>query len=79
VAYTEVDRVGRSAEVAQVYVSPGYRGGGFGTALTSTAIEAARDADETWIVADDEGRPKELYSRLGFRPVWTAIEALRPG
>lgn len=79
VAYTEVDRVGRSAEVAQVYVSPGFRGGGFGTALTSAAIEAARDADETWIVADDEGRPKELYARLGFRPVWTAIEALRPG
>ena len=79
VAFTEVDRVGRSAEVAQVYVSPDYRGGGFGTALTRAAIDAASDADETWIIADDEGRPKELYARLGFRPVWTAIEALRPG
>jgi GNAT superfamily N-acetyltransferase len=75
----DFDRVGRSAEVAQVYVSPDYRGGGFGTALTRAAIEAASDADETWIIADDEGRPKELYARLGFRPVWTAIEALRPG
>ena len=79
VGYAKVDRVGASAEVAQVYVSPDHRGDGLGTALTRAAIELADDADETWIIADDEGRPKELYARLGFRPVWTAIEALRPG
>jgi GNAT superfamily N-acetyltransferase len=79
VAFAKVDRVGRSAEVAQVYVSPKHRGGGLGTALTRAAIELAGDADETWIIADDQGRPKTLYARLGFRPVWTAIQALRPG
>jgi putative acetyltransferase len=79
VAYAQVDRVGRAAEVAQVYVSPEYRGAGLGTALTRAAIEAAADADELWIVADDAGRPKELYGRLGFRPAWTAMQALLPG
>jgi hypothetical protein len=28
-------------------------------------------------VADDEDRPKELYARLGFRPVYTAMEFTR--
>jgi GNAT superfamily N-acetyltransferase len=77
VAYALVDRIGRSAEVTQVYVRPDHRGRGLGTALTSAAIEAAGDVDELWIVADDEGRPKHLYARLGFRPVRTAVELLR--
>jgi ribosomal protein S18 acetylase RimI-like enzyme len=77
VAYTMLDHVGSSAEVTQVYVRPDHRGRGLGTALTSAAIEAAGDVDELWIVADDEGRPKHLYARLGFRPVWTAVELLR--
>ena len=48
--------------------------------MTRAAIEAAGDVDDLWIVADDEGRPKELYARLGFRPAWTSIEFLRvPG
>jgi hypothetical protein len=37
------------------------------------------EADELWIVADDAGRPKRLYGRLGFRLAWTAIQALLPG
>ncbi len=77
VAFTQLEWIGRSVEVAQVYVRPERRGRGLGTALTGAAIGAAEDADEVWIVADDEGRPKELYSRLGFRPVWTAVELLR--
>jgi GNAT superfamily N-acetyltransferase len=77
VAYTQVDRIGRSAEVAQVYVRADRRGRGLGTAVTSAAIEVAGDADDVWIVGDDEGRPKELYARLGFRPAWRTIELLR--
>jgi hypothetical protein len=38
--------------------------------MTRAAIEAAGDIRDLWIVADDDGRPKELYARLGFRPVW---------
>jgi hypothetical protein len=48
-----------------------------GTAMTRAAIEAAGDARDLWIVADDEGRPKELYARLGFRPAWVTMEFLR--
>jgi ribosomal protein S18 acetylase RimI-like enzyme len=77
VGFTQLERQARSAEVGQVYVHPEHRGRGLGTALTRAAIAAAGDVEDLWIVADDEGRPKELYSRLGFRPVWTAIEILR--
>jgi GNAT superfamily N-acetyltransferase len=71
VAYAQLDHICRSAEIAQVYVRPDRRGRGLGTALTSAAIDAAGDVDELWIVADDEGRPTELYARLGFRPAAT--------
>ena len=66
------------AELERVYVRPEYRSAGRGTAMTRAAIEAASDARDLWIVADDEGRPKKLYARLGFRPAWTTMEFLRP-
>jgi GNAT superfamily N-acetyltransferase len=78
VAYAQLDHIGRSAEIAQVYVRSDRRGRGLGTALTNAAIDAAGDVDELWIVGDDEGRPKHLYARLGFRPAWTQVEFLRP-
>jgi GNAT superfamily N-acetyltransferase len=74
IAFAQLERDGASAEITQVYVHPDQRGGGRGTAMTRAAIEAAAGADDLWIAADDEGRPKELYARLGFRPVWTAME-----
>jgi ribosomal protein S18 acetylase RimI-like enzyme len=77
VAYSQLEWIGRSAEIAQVYVRPDRRGRGLGTALTSAAIRAAGEADDLLIVADDAGRPKELYARLGFRPAWRAVELLR--
>jgi ribosomal protein S18 acetylase RimI-like enzyme len=80
VGFAQVERIGDAAEVTQVYVSPGHRGEGRGTAMTRAAIEAAGDVRDLWISADDEDRPKELYARLGFRPVWTSMEFLRvPG
>jgi ribosomal protein S18 acetylase RimI-like enzyme len=77
VAFAQLVWDGATAEIEQVYVHPEHRGRGLGTAMNAAAIEAASDARDLWIVADDEGRPKELYSRLGFRPAWTATEALR--
>jgi GNAT superfamily N-acetyltransferase len=74
IAFAQLERNGGTAEITQVYVHPDRRGGGRGTAMTRAAIEAARDADDLWIAADDEGRPKELYARLGFRPVWRSME-----
>jgi GNAT superfamily N-acetyltransferase len=77
VAYAQLDRIGDAAEVAQVFVRADRRGRGIGTAITRAAIAAAGEAEPVWIVADDTGRPKELYQRLGFRPAWTATEFLR--
>ncbi|MDX6583962.1 MAG: hypothetical protein QOI10_3146 [Solirubrobacterales bacterium] len=77
VGFAQLERAGGAAEVTQVYVRPEHRGAGRGTAITRAAIEAAGDVDDLWIAADDEGRPKQLYARLGFRPAWTSMELLR--
>jgi hypothetical protein len=45
--------------------------------MTAAAITAAAGAGDLWIVADDEARAKEIYARLGFRPVWTVTELSR--
>jgi len=74
IAFAQLERAAGSAEITQVFVHPEHRGRGVGTAMTRAAIEAARDADDLWITADDEDRPKELYARLGFVPVWTSME-----
>jgi ribosomal protein S18 acetylase RimI-like enzyme len=74
VAFAQLERDGPAAEITQVYVHPDHRGRGMGTAMTRTAIEAAGDVDDLWIVADEEGRPKQLYARLGFRGAWTSVE-----
>jgi GNAT superfamily N-acetyltransferase len=77
VGYAQLECLNGSAEIAQLYVRADRRGRGLGTALTVAAIEAAGDVDDFWIVGDDEGRPKRLYTRLGFRPAWTMVELLR--
>jgi hypothetical protein len=41
------------------------------------AAARAAGATEAFIVADDEGDPKRLYQRLGFRPVWIQHEFTR--
>jgi GNAT superfamily N-acetyltransferase len=74
IAFAQLERERDSAEITQVYVHPDHRGGGRGTAMTRAAIEAAAGARDLWIAADDEDRPKELYARLGFRPVWREME-----
>jgi hypothetical protein len=80
VGFAQVERIGRAAEVTQVYVHPEHRGGGGGPPHPPAALEVGGEMDDLWITADDEGRPKELYARLGFRPAWTSYEFTRvPG
>ena len=80
VGFAQLTEHGGSAEITQVYVLPGHRGAGLGTALMSAAVELAGDPRDLWICADDEDRPKELYGRLGFTGVRTSMTfQLRPG
>jgi GNAT superfamily N-acetyltransferase len=58
-----------AAEVDQAYVMPARRGRGIGGRLIQGAL-AALGFHTNWIVADDEDRPKRLYERIGFEPVW---------
>jgi GNAT superfamily N-acetyltransferase len=77
VAFAGLDLGDDEIEIGAVFVLPEYRGQGRGTALTQAAVVAAGDVGHLWICADDEGRPKRLYDRLGFRPVTTTMEFLR--
>ena len=77
IAFAQLERNGGGVEISEVYVHPDHRGRGLGTALTRAAIRAAGATHDLWISADDEDRPKHLYARLGFRPVWTAWEFTR--
>ncbi len=79
VGFAQLERHGSAAEITEVYVGPEHRGAGHGTALTGAAVAAAIEAGvgDLWICAEDEGRPQQLYSRLGFRPAWTTVEFLR--
>ena len=68
------------AQVEDVFVLPEARGGGVGTALVAHAIAEARanEPDLTFIVADADGRPRELYARLGFEAQTTFRSFWRP-
>jgi GNAT superfamily N-acetyltransferase len=72
VAFAQLHTHAGSTEITHVYVDPRHRGRGLGTSLTAGAIELAGAPRDLWICADAEGRPKDLYRRLGFRGVWTS-------
>jgi len=65
-----------AVEIDQLYVRPDERGRGLGAALVTTAL-AAGGSDLAWIVADDLGRPQQLYERLGFETVWRPCAFVR--
>jgi ribosomal protein S18 acetylase RimI-like enzyme len=58
-----------AVEIDGIYVTPAARGQGIGASLIAGAL-AACEAEVAWIVADDEGRARPLYDRLGFETVW---------
>ena len=70
VAIAKLRSDGLTAQVEDVYTAPEARGRGFGRAVVTHAVELARDSHEvTFITADDNDWPKELYARIGFRPL----------
>jgi len=71
VAISKLRGDGVVAQVEDVYTTPEARGRGFGRAVVTRAVELARDAghDLIFINADDNDWPKQLYGRIGFRPL----------
>jgi GNAT superfamily N-acetyltransferase len=76
IAFAGLDLGDDELEIAGLYVLPEYRGHGVGTALTQSALAGA-GTEHVWICAEEAGRPKHLYARLGFRPVLTTEVFLR--
>ncbi len=71
VAVTKLRAHGRISWVEDVYTVGEARGKGAARALVTHATELARrsPSDLTFIIADDNDWPKELYARIGFRPI----------
>jgi len=69
VGNTTLYRVGDIAQIEDVATQKAFRGRGVARAMVSLAIDLADGADLTFIVADDHDWPKELYAKLGFRPI----------
>lgn len=71
VAWARLWRREAVAQVEDVVVLEAFRGRGFGRAVVAAATRAALadGAELTFIVADADDWPKELYGRLGFAPI----------
>jgi GNAT superfamily N-acetyltransferase len=70
-AVTKLRVDGTTAWVEDVYTAPEARGRGYARALVTHAVALATSggSELTFIIADDDDWPKNLYARLGFRPV----------
>jgi GNAT superfamily N-acetyltransferase len=70
-AITKLRTAGSTAQVEDVYTTPEARGRGFARALVTRAVELAQAGghDVIFITADDNDWPKQLYARIGFRPL----------
>lgn len=71
VAMAKLYSDGITAQVEDVYTVPAWRNRGCARRLMTRAIALARESGHelVFIVADDDGWPKHLYSRLGFDPI----------
>jgi ribosomal protein S18 acetylase RimI-like enzyme len=60
-----------------LYVSPGARSGGIGTALIEAVTERARvggGGTLRWITAADNDRAQRVYDRIATRATWVTFE-----
>jgi predicted GNAT family N-acyltransferase len=80
-SYCELFSDGRTGQIESVMTVEELRGGGLGKAVVAGALAVSQAVhDLTFIVADADDWPKELYRRLGFEPAGTAYGfTRRPG
>lgn len=69
VAIANLRSDGTVAQVENVYTAPEARGRGHARTLVAHAAALGARHELTFIIADDGDWPKDLYARLGFRPV----------
>jgi ribosomal protein S18 acetylase RimI-like enzyme len=69
VGNTVVYRVDDIAQVEDVATLKAFRRRGVARAMVSLATDLAKGADLTFIVADEHDWPKDLYFKLGYRPI----------
>ena len=79
VGATTVYVMGDLAQVEDVATLQAFRRRGVARAMVSLAIDLADGADLTWIAADDNDWPKDLYFKLGFRPIGRIASFTRVG
>ena len=72
---------GETAQIEDVATLKDHRGRGLAKELLSLALTEAGRAghDFVFLVADEEDWPKDLYGRLGFDPIGTSFDFVRPG
>jgi ribosomal protein S18 acetylase RimI-like enzyme len=80
VAAADLYSDGRIAQIEDVATMPDQRGRGYATAVVLRALEEARNAGHelTFLIADENDWPKELYARLGFDPIGRKFAFLKP-
>jgi ribosomal protein S18 acetylase RimI-like enzyme len=79
VAAAELYSDGRTAQIEDVATLPAHRGRGHASAVVTRAVEEALAArhELVFLTADEGGRPKELYARLGFEEIGRTWSFLR--
>jgi ribosomal protein S18 acetylase RimI-like enzyme len=80
VSWAELYLADRTAQIEDVGTIESRRGRGYARAVVLRAADEAAHAgaDLTFLVADDEDWPKELYRRLGFDELGRIFEFLLP-
>ncbi len=69
---------GGIAQIENVHVLTEARGRGLGHALMAAALAECADAGTVFLIADAEDWPRRWYGRLGFVPVTSGWEWVRP-
>jgi ribosomal protein S18 acetylase RimI-like enzyme len=80
VSTTDLYSDGRIAQIEDVGTLEEFRERGYARAVVTKALQVAKAEghDLIWLVADDDGWPKELYRKLGFDALDRYWEFARP-